>query len=200
MTVVEPTPEGITDAVRALRSDRVIAYPTETVYGLGVNPFSAVALERLYTVKRRDPNHPVLLIAANEEQVNSVVSSVPANARALMESFWPGPLSLLFPADDVVAGMLQSAEGKVCIRITAHATARALCEAFGGPITSTSANATGHPPARSVREIELPGIALAIDGGTLDSDLVSTVYDPETDRVLREGAISLAELHGTLQE
>lgn len=189
MKIVPPTAEGIEEAVEALKQGEVVAYPTETVYGLGVDPFSEAALERLYRVKARDPNNPVLLIIAGLAQLESVAERISPEAWQCIDAFWPGPLSLLLPKAKGVPDRLCDPAGRVCVRWTANAVAQALCEGFGGPITSTSANRSGEEAARSVEEIRLTGVSVAVDGGRLWASKASTVFDPESRRILREGAV-----------
>lgn len=194
MEIVAKTPEGIAKAAESLRAGEVVAYPTETVYGLGVDPFNEPAIRRLYRIKGRPSGNPVLLIVSSMEQLSGVVAEVSARAACYAEAFWPGPLSLLFPSSERLPGDLQSTGGRVCVRHTSCEVASRLCEAFGGAIVSTSANASGDTPAISPDEIQAVSIALCIDGGTLAPSPPSTVLDPETGEVIREGAITRAEL------
>ena len=189
MKVLSISSQAMDDAVSFLREGGTVAYPTETVYGLAVNPFSETALHGLYTLKARDPRHPVLLIVANETQLAGLTTEVSPHARACIARFWPGPLSLLLPPAPGVPASLLGPEGRVCVRCPGLAAARNLCERFGGALTSTSANLSGQPPARSVQELQVPGLAFALDGGVLSPGPPSTVYDPGTRQVLREGRI-----------
>ncbi|MCP4644851.1 MAG: threonylcarbamoyl-AMP synthase [bacterium] len=193
MTRVDPTPEGIRQAADAIAAGKVIAYPTETVYGLGVDPFAPVALDRLFAVKQRSDTHPVLVIVADRGQLARLAADVGPQAKACMDAFWPGPLSLVLPAVDGLPEAI-APHGKVCVRCPSCDVARGLCEAFGGPITSTSANLSGEPPARTVEGALLPGVLLGIDGGELAGGTPSTVYDPDENRMLREGAVAGAEI------
>ncbi len=192
-TIVKAGAEGISEALRVLAEDGVVAYPTETVYGLAVNPFSEAALDALFRVKQRDAKHPVLLIVAGVEQVSVLASAVSDRARACMNAFWPGPLSLLLPGVSTLPKRLLDEAGRCCVRCPGREIARDLCRQWGGPLTSTSANLSGLPPAVTAGEAALPGVALALDGGSLEAHLPSTVYDPETGTVLRPGEIT-AEL------
>jgi L-threonylcarbamoyladenylate synthase len=192
--IVQPSPKGIADAARALVSGAIIAYPTETVYGLGVDPFSDDALGLLFSAKGRDEGNPILLIVADLEQLNGVVSAVSERARAFADAFWPGPLSLLLPKSNRLPDRLTAGKPLVCVRCPACPVARSLCQAVGGAITSTSANRSGHAPARSLAEIDLPGVAIGIDGGVLAPSPPSTVFDPETGQVLRAGTVSAEAL------
>ncbi len=191
-------PEGIQRAVGILRDDGVVAYPTETVYGLAVNPLSHAALHALFLVKGRPENNPILLVVSSEQQMLPLVREITSAHRACMAAFWPGPLSLLFDPSDVLPAPITAGSGKVCIRHTAHPVARKLCDAWGGAVTSTSANRSGRPPARSPEEMKLAGVALVLDGGLLPPSPPSTVYDPTTRRILRQGAIPESEIESAL--
>lgn len=194
MTIVPLSPEGLRKAAAALRTGEVVAYPTETVYGLAVDPFSESALRRLFAMKGRDARNPVLLVVADVTQLGPVVRTVSPRAAAYIEAFWPGPLSLLFPRADRLPALLTAGSAQVCVRCPACAPARELCRIFGGALTSSSANLSDAPPARSVAELDLPGIAVAVDGGILAPGLPSTVFDPDQGRIVREGRISMGML------
>lgn len=197
MEILLPNTSGLDQAATALREGKIVAYPTESVYGLGVNPFDEQALEALYRVKERDPGNPVLIIISNEEHLEQLVDHLTPDARKAMDAFWPGPLSILFPAKANLSNLLLGDQKKVCIRHTSHPVAGALCRFFDGPIVSTSANLYNQNPAQSPEEIQLPGIAVCIDGGVADNT-PSTVFDPDSGTVLREGAISRVELVNAL--
>jgi L-threonylcarbamoyladenylate synthase len=190
---VSAEPEGISRAAEAIRSGLVVAYPTETVYGLGVDPFSEKALDRLFAVKQRHPSHPVLLIVSGLRQLDRVVATMSDRAQAVADEFWPGPVSLVLPKAPGVPDRV-TARDKVCVRWPASAVAQELCRAVGSPITSTSANRSGEPPARAFTEVALPGVAVGIDGGALDRSEPSTLYDPDERLVLREGVVPASAL------
>lgn len=194
MKIVPASPEGIAEAVDALRADEVVAYPTETVYGLAVNPFSDRALARLFETKGRTRDKAVLLIVADDQQLRQVVAGVSARAEYYVQRFWPGPLTLLFERSPRLPDAVTSGSPRVAVRCPGCETAQHLCRAFGGALTSTSANASGMRAARSVGEIGLCGVAVAIDGGVLPESAPSTLLDPDTGEVLREGAVPLDAL------
>lgn len=190
MERIEATRASIARAVEALRAGEVIAYPTETVYGLGANPFDDAAMNRLFEAKGRDRSNPILLIVASRAQLDRVVDGISPQALACMEAFWPGPLSILFPRQPSLPDMITAGGDKVCVRCPGLEWARSLCEAFGGPVTSTSANRSGEPVVQSLADLNLPGVELGFDGGTLDSTQASTILDADSGTILREGAIS----------
>lgn len=187
------TAANIQRAAAALQAGEVIGYPTETVYGLGVDPFNEGALTRLYGIKERDPNHPVLLIAGNRAQVQSLVATMSPAAERLADAFWPGPLSMLLNPLPSVPKSLRGPTGKICVRVSSHPVAAALCDAFRGPIVSTSANVSGHPPARRAQDVP-SGVTICLDGGPSGAGAASTVIDPDTGEIQREGAIGREQI------
>lgn len=199
MKIVPPTAEGLALAAEAIRAGKVVAYPTDTVYGLGADPFSESAVRRLFEIKGRDEGKLVLLVVADEPQLREVVASVPRVAAIYMQAFWPGPLSLLFPKSYRMPPAVTAGSNNVCVRCPACRVARALCRAVGTAVTSSLANLSGGVPARSLGELNLPGVAVGIDAGTLAVLEVSTVFDPTHGTVLRKGAVSDAELRAVLE-
>jgi len=198
--VLPPDAAGFQAAAALLRAGEVVAYPTETVYGLAVDPLNPDAVRRLFQAKGRPETNPVLLLVSGDEQLHRVVAEISQEARLLMQAFWPGPLSLLLPRHPDIGDAVTAASSKVCVRHAAHPIAAGLCQVFGAAITSTSANRSGEAPARSVDELAKLDIAAVLDGGPLPPSAPSTIYDPETRAVLRAGAISEAAitkaLHG----
>jgi L-threonylcarbamoyladenylate synthase len=190
MKRVPATAGGLAEAVRALKADEVVAHPTETVYGLAANPFSQPALERVFALKGRDANQPLLLIVGNLDQVQQVVREVSPRAREFMKRFWPGPLSLVLPRQLSLPPELTGGGDKVSVRCSSSPVAQQLCNLFGGPLTSTSANRSGEAPAQSADEVNLEGVAVLVDGGRLEEALPSTVFDPDDMILYREGAIT----------
>lgn len=199
MKTVPPDASGLAEAAAVLAAGGVVAYPTETVYGLAVDPFSEGAIDRLFAAKGRPESNPILLIVADEGQLACVAAEISPQARRCIDGFWPGPLSLLFPKTAEVPSRITAGGNTVCVRCPGSAIARELCRAFGGPLTSTSANRSGEAPARALEELDLDGVALAIDGGRLGDAPPSTVYDPGTDRVLREGGITAGQIQAILR-
>ena len=191
MIVVPPDGPGLARAVETLRANGVVACPTETVYGLAVNPFSEAALEALFSVKGRERGKPVLVMVADAGQLRELVTSVSARAQRCMEAFWPGPLSLLLPAASGLPALLTGGKAKICVRCTSGAVARQLCRAWDSPLTSTSANLSGEPAALTAQSAAVAGVSLVLDGGVLSESAPSTVYDPDEDLLLRAGLIDL---------
>lgn len=196
--ILPPSPEAFARAAEVLRAGGVVAHPTETVYGLAVDPFSDAALQRLFAVKGRPDTNPVLVIVADTAQLEALTGPLPTEARALADAFWPGPLSLVLPEGPSLPTLLTAGTGRICARCPAHDAARALAAAFGGPVTSTSANRTGQPPALTAADALLHGVDLALDGGPLAPSRPSTIYDIQARKVLREGPISSPQIEAVL--
>lgn len=189
MRVAAPSRETYAEAAHLIRGGGVVAHPTETVYGLATDPFSESAVEALFHVKGRESRNPILLIVADEHQLAEVVREITPAARRCIDAFWPGPLTLLFPKAAGLPDTLTAGQDRIAVRCPACAIARDLCAAYGRALTSTSANRSGCPPATRVQEIDLEGVALAIDGGALPESAPSTLLDPESGRILRAGAL-----------
>lgn len=190
----DPEPEVIAEAVAVLKAGQVVAYPTETLYGLAVDVTSDRAVKHLYDLKRRDYGLPVAILVADIPMLQDYVTRIPAPARNLMKQFWPGPLTILFEAGAGISKGLMTNTGKIGIRISSHPVATALVRAFGKPLTTTSANLSGYPPSLQVKHVLKyfhDKLDCAIDGGECQPSRGSTVVDvsDETMAIIREGAI-----------
>lgn len=141
--------------VAALRAGGVVAYPTEAVFGLGCDPQSEVACARIFALKQRSPNQGMLLIASNFAQVAPYIDldATPAAAIARAQASWPGPQTWILPRARSVPAWIAGAHTGIALRVTAHAAAAKLCNAFGGALVSTSANRHGEEPAQSVAAV-----------------------------------------------
>ena len=181
----------------------LLAYPTETVYGLGSGP-SVPALDALARLKGRTPDKPFLLLVASRAMAESWGLVFSASARALSDAFWPGPLTLVLPGGEGrLPDQLRGREGGIAVRHTGHRAIARLVEALGYPLTSTSANRPGEPPAPGpdriaeiFRDQIETGTLLVLDGGVLGNVPPSTLVDctGPMPRLIREGAIPRAEL------
>ena len=194
---------GLDDAVAALRAGELVVYPTETFYGIAADPFSEPALEKLFAIKGRDPNKPIALIAADSEMAFEVANEVPTVARKLAVAFWPGPLTIVVPARPDFAPQLVGPGGGIGVRVSPHPVARALSEQLGHPITATSANLSGDPPAVTLdaaRKSLRNKVKVFLEGGTLTGSAPSTVVTCTANgfRVVRPGAIGERELMAAL--
>jgi L-threonylcarbamoyladenylate synthase len=187
-------PEEIVFAAMALRRGEVIAYPTETFYGLGVNAMDELALARLRQLKGREEK-AISVLVLGDAMIEGLCPDVPEVARQLMKRHWPGPLTIALPARPGLPAPLV-AEGCIAIRESPHPTARALLAAFGGPITATSANPSGGPPASTPEAVEeaFEGRCRVLHGGTTPGGAPSTLVRVRGSRVeiLRQGALEIA--------
>ncbi|MCI5166325.1 MAG: threonylcarbamoyl-AMP synthase [Candidatus Electrothrix sp. GM3_4] len=191
-------PAALSEAARLLSQGGLVAFPTETYYGLGVDPFNAEALERLFAVKQRQPDKPVLVLVAEQGQVVQLAVEIPAVFPQLMASFWPGPLTLVFPGRSTLPALLTGGTGNIGIRQSPHPLASQLLHVFGGPITATSANRSGSLPATTAAEIQESlgsEIDLILDGGTTPGGAGSTLVGCDQEErlcCLRAGVVPFA--------
>jgi len=203
----EPHPRIYTldDAIVALGDGELVVYPTETFYGLAADPFSKAALKRLFAIKGREAAKTVALIAADAHSAFLLAREVSPMARRLADHFWPGPLTLVLPARSDLARELVGTGGGVGVRVSSHRTAHALAAGFGKPITATSANLAGQPPARTLSEASSAlgdKVKVYLEGGTLRAAAPSTVvevYGSEW-RIIREGAVLSSQIATALAE
>ena len=190
----DPRPAQLAQAVAILAGGGVIAYPTDTVYGLAADPRNAAAIDRLFEAKSRDRGVAVPLIAGSIEQAFAVGAFTDADVR-LARAFWPGPLSIIVPASRIISAGVLGPDATVALRVPAHAAARALALAFGCAITATSANQSGTAPA-STAEAAAAALAGRIDGvldaGAAPGGAPSTIVQltPDGPRLVRAGAIA----------
>jgi len=185
--------------ISILKKGGIIAYPTDTVYGLGAYPNIRQAVERIYRVKERPRNMALPLLLANVSQINDVAYPVPETAWLLARNFLPGALTIVLPKSNLVPDIITAGGKTVAIRIPSHPVPVALAEGLEMPIVGTSANLSGMPSALTAAEVcaQLGNkIDLIIDGGQCPGGGESTVVDvtEEAPVVLREGAISIDEL------
>ncbi len=184
-------------AVACIRGGGIVAFPTETYYGLAVDPDSFAAVTYLFKVKKRQADNPVLLLIANREQLSLITDNIPSEFLPLMEKYWPGPLTLVFPAKKEICRHLTGNSGTIGARISSHPVAAELVRRVGKPITATSANLSGYLPASTSAEVlAIFGNALSyiVDGGQTPGGLCSTVLGWHGGRcsVLRRGQIDLS--------
>jgi len=196
--VAGAAPADIDAAVATLRAGELVAFPTETVYGLGADARNPAALRKIYAMKGRPSTHPLILHLADAAQLSQWAAAVPPAAQALATRFWPGPLTLVLPRASGVPDELTGGQDSVAIRVPAHPVARALLAAFGGGVAAPSANRYGRvSPTRAehVRE-EFPEGLRVLEGGECTVGLESTIVSllEATPRLLRPGAITRAQL------
>lgn len=197
-----PPPEtSIAAALEALDAGQVVAIPTDTVYGLAVDPFQPGASDRLFALKRRPRTVDLPLLVANADQVLQVATGLPQVAELLMARYWPGPLTLVVPRRPDLEADLGDDEATVGVRCPDHPVPAALC-GRGGPLATTSANVHGEPTITTAAKVvsELgDSVAVVLDGGPCTGE-PSTVVDctGEEPKCLREGRIRWAEIAAAL--
>ncbi|MBR4443659.1 MAG: threonylcarbamoyl-AMP synthase [Clostridia bacterium] len=190
------SPESIAEAGEIIRAGGLEGFPTETVYGLGANALDGNAVRRLFEAKGRPGDNPLITHVASEEEIAPLITGdVSPAARALMDAFWPGPMTLIFPKSDAIPPEVSAGLSTVGIRMPSHPAARALIRAAQRPIAAPSANRSGRPSPTTARHVldDMDGrIPLILDGGPCEVGVESTVIDVTGDvpRVLRPGGVT----------
>ncbi|MHA7817546.1 MAG: L-threonylcarbamoyladenylate synthase [Pseudohaliea sp.] len=200
-----PDPAALAEAAAVLRAGGLVAFPTETVYGLGANAMDADALARIYAAKRRPANDPIIAHIARVEQLDELAREIPASARTLAGAFWPGALTLVLKRAPAVPEVIAAGRDTVAVRMPAHPLARALLQAVNLPVGAPSANTFTRPSATTAAHVleDLDGrIDLVLDGGPTPIGVESTVLDltGPAPVVLRPGGVLLEDLQGVLPE
>src|SRR5664279_3562933 len=185
----------LTRAAEILAGGGIIAYPTETFYGLGADATNKKAIQKIFTVKGRNFKNPVSLIIAQTDDIYPLVQDVPQTAQKLMAAFWPGALTIVFLAANNVSPLLTAGSGKIGLRVSSHPGAQGIIQRLKRPLTATSANLSGAPECTRASEVaEQLGdkIDAIIDLGDTPGAKGSTIIDVTSTPpvILREGAIS----------
>jgi L-threonylcarbamoyladenylate synthase len=207
-----PDPDGdpiddamIDRALDVLRGGGLVAIPTETVYGLAADAANESAVRRIFSVKGRPPDHPLIVHVADAEQLDRWAAHVPETAAVLADACWPGPLTLIVPKADHVLDVVTGGHDTVGVRVPAHPVCHALLERFGGGLAAPSANRFGRispTTAAHVRDDLGADVDFVLDGGAAPVGVESTIVDCSVDppQVLRPGAISADEIGALLGE
>jgi L-threonylcarbamoyladenylate synthase len=197
--ILRASRRGIEKAGQWILQGKVLAFPTETFYGLAADALDGEALQRIFMVKGREGDKPLLLLVSDRTWLPGLVKDISPQAESLMKRFWPGPLTLVFGASAHLSPLLTANTGKIGLRISSHPVAQALVQVVGRAITATSANVSGQPSASEAREVfQSLGkkIDAILDGGKTPGGLGSTVVDVSgvSPKIIRQGAIPQAEL------
>jgi L-threonylcarbamoyladenylate synthase len=195
----KPEPEKIKKAAKIIKRGGIVAFPTETVYGLGADVLDKKAIDKIFKAKGRPSDNPLIVHIANKEDAEQLVKDVPLNAKKLMDEFWPGPLTLVLKKKPIVPDNVTCGLDTVAIRMPNHAVALDLIKQSGCPIAAPSANISGRPSPTSASHVmqDLKGkIPLVISSGKTDIGLESTVIDmtKKIPVILRPGKITLEEI------
>ena len=196
---------NVARAVALLREGRLVAFPTETVYGLGADATNSESLARLYAVKRRPTDHPVIVHLSAQAGLDDWARQISQSARDLAAAFWPGPLTLVLQADAQVSRRATGGLDTVGLRVPSHPMARELLDEFGGGVAAPSANRFGRvspTTAAAVRSDLGDDVDLVLDGGVCAVGVESTIVDctGAVARVLRPGAVTIDEISGVIGE
>ena len=194
-----PDAAAIAAGAAALAAGRLVAFPTETVYGLGASALDPVAVAGIFAAKGRPTDHPLICHLASADDLAPLVAAITPDAAALADAFWPGPLTLVMHRSAVVPDAVTGGRDTVAVRVPAHPLALALIGAFSGPVAAPSANRFGRPsPTRAQDVLDELGdaVAVVIDGGPCEIGIESTVLDLTTEppQVLRPGRVSAEQL------
>ncbi|HKZ45934.1 MAG TPA: L-threonylcarbamoyladenylate synthase [Thermodesulfobacteriota bacterium] len=183
----------------------MIAYPTETFYGIGVDPFNKSAVNRLFKLKGRSHDKPISILIKDKKMLLEVVEEIPSSAEILRKKFWPGPLTIIFKAKKIIPSVITGNTGKIAVRISSNQITQKLLEEIDSPITTTSANPSGKKSpvtAGEVADYFGDKIDLIIDGSLLSGKLGSTIVDATEEKlkVIREGEIPVKTVLASVQQ
>lgn len=197
--ILPATPAVIAAALETLRTGGIIIFPTETVYGIGCDLRNTAAVRRIFAVKSRPAEQPLLAHCCDVSQLAGLVTDIPVFARRLMHRFWPGPLALVFRRHPAVPTAVTAGRDTLGIRMVANDFTCTVISQLGSALAGTSANYSGQPAAGCFSKLDrniLAQVDLAIDAGSCGTGLSSTVLDVTVDPpvLIREGAVSAAEL------
>lgn len=198
---VDPTDPDLCDikqAVEMLKSGKLIAFPTDTVYGIGANAFNAEAVRQIFVAKRRDYDKPLQVLIARKVDLGSITDEQSEVLDRLASEYWPGPLTIVMPAGKAFPRWVTCGRDTVGVRMPANPIALKLIESFGAPIAATSANISGFPDPVNAQEVmEYLGgkVDLIIDGGPTSGNIPSTVLDISVQPpvILRQGKLIIQE-------
>lgn len=192
-------------AVAVLNGGGVVAFPTETYYGLAVDPLNPLALNHLFSLKQRDISKPILTLVDDRASLSFLAQDIPIIYEPLMKEFWPGPLTLIFQARLNLPTLLTAGTSTIGVRHSSHPFARQLLRAFGRPLTATSANISGYAAAVDAYEVKTQfgsKIDVVFDGGRTPGTVGSTIIGLEGDRLklIREGVIPYRDILRVFQK
>ncbi len=208
MTPVAISPEAPDADILAVAATRIIGggvvvFPTQSLYGLGANALDAAAVDKVFRIKARPPEKPVLVLIDGITDLDRLVARVPESARRIISLLWPGNVTLVFRARAGVPANLTAGTGKIGVRLPLHPVARSLVKCAGLPITGTSANLSGRPGCANVSDIDpwvLDRSDMVLDAGPLKGGTGSTIVDVThaPPRILREGSVGAAVIDSAL--
>jgi L-threonylcarbamoyladenylate synthase len=200
-----PDQESIRIAAQTIREGGVIVFPTQCLYGLGADARNAKAVAYIFTIKRRASSNPLLILIPDRKDLLYLTDDIPPAAACLMDTFWPGNLTLLFEANASMPVGLTAGTGKIGVRLPRHPVAAELVREVAGPITGTSANLSGSPGCSCISEIDVDiyeQVDLILNTGPLKGGIGSTIVDVTVDPplIVREGSITAKRIFKALSK
>jgi len=202
--IIPQTTEAFVEIANSIKSGGVIAFRTDTFYGLGADPFNREAVRKIKQLKGREDRKPILIVISGQDQIGRLVTERTGSFNALASRFWPGPLTLIGKAAQQVPDEITAGTGTIGVRLPGDEKVRTLVRECGGVLTATSANPSDQMPAKTAQEVHKyfgDAIELIVDGGPARSDLPSTVVDVSElePRLIREGVIAWADIQVLMQ-
>jgi L-threonylcarbamoyladenylate synthase len=202
ITLPAENPESISSALSLIRDGEIVAFPTDTVYGLGADPFQATGIIKLFEAKGRDSNKAIAILIGSIEQASLVTDHMPDMAIRLCEVFWPGMLTVIVPRKNTLPELISNVD-RIGIRMPNHPVALEMLRTYG-PLATTSANLSGKPnpvTAKDVFDQLANRVPLILDGGKCQGGVPSTVIDCSGSEpvILREGPVSIEQLFKVLE-
>ena len=193
----------IAEAARIIRNGGVVVFPTRSLYGLGADAFNTRAVNRIFHIKQRPANKPILVLIKNKDELVKLTELVPHVASVIMEKFWPGRVSIVFQAKKGLSANLTAGTKKIGVRLPGHNIAYKLVKAVSGPITGTSANLSGSAGCFQVNDLDekiVDSVDLILDSGPLKGGAGSTVVDAtgETPLILRQGELPQKDIFNAI--
>jgi L-threonylcarbamoyladenylate synthase len=198
-----PDHDLIIEAGKIILSQGIVIFPAQCLYGVAANALDPKAVRKVFNIKQRPKNNPILVLIQDKNDLKTLVKKIPPQAEILMDQFWPGNLTLVFEAADHISTLLTANTGKIGIRVPGHPIARALVNQVQGPVTGTSANLSGQPGCSLVTQLPktmVQAADLILDAGPLKGGTGSTLVDVTTDPlcILRQGVVTDKEIRQAL--
>jgi len=189
----------IDEAARIIKNGGIIAFPTRSLYGLGTDALNPKAVQKIFEIKRRPLDKPILVLIKDKDSISDIAREIPQSAIRIMDTFWPGNVTIVLEANSDLPEALTAGTGKIGVRFPQHPVASALAKAFGGPLTGTSANISGEQGCSRISDLDFKiksKLDLILDAGTLKKGKGSTVVDVTLSppKVLREGEVPAKDI------
>ncbi len=200
---VRPDQTIIKKAGKILSQQGVVIFPAQCLYGVAANALDTAAVEKVFQIKQRPKDNPILVLVRDKKALAQLVKTIPPPAVTLMETFWPGSITLVFEAENSISPRLTAHTGKIGIRLPGHPVAQALVNALGFPITGTSANLSGQPGCARAADLNsaiIRNADLILDGGAVQGGIGSTIVDVTQTpiKIIRQGVVTATAIHKVL--